>query len=185
MTKRHHVSENTQFYKSYKETGTSLVLGLIILTLGLYTINWIYMRNKEFESLDKHAPDSNRGAIILMVLPFAWFFITAVLEKLVFNPNSTIFSIIEILGWSLVIFLVIKYIFDFCISYGKITKTFGILWFILFLIGIIGVISIFLKIKCTIPLVFFLIIVIPAMQNELNAHFRKFNITKSKNSFYQ
>ena len=49
-------TRSSEFYREFKETNPYLVMGLIIITLGFYIINWIYLRNKDFVLLDKFAP---------------------------------------------------------------------------------------------------------------------------------
>ena len=184
MTDRFKITLTKEFYNEFRQINPSLVLGLIILTLGLYIINWIYLNNKNFEKVDKQAPDSNRGAIIMMVLPFSWFFIILIFKKIILGPNSLILQIFEIVGWTFIIFLLLKYLLDFCLSFGRITRTQGLFWFIFILTGLIGIISIPIGFYYTMPLSFFLIISIPAMQAELNSFFVRYAIRKEKNIFY-
>jgi len=172
------------FYKDYKETNPTLVLGLIIISFGLYIINWIYLRNREFELINSNAPDSNRGAVILMILPFIWFFIYMLLKYLFFRDSYLILKIIELVGLGFITTLILKYLYDFCNTFGLITKTSGFGWFIFYLLGIIGIISIVFKFYYLSPLVFFLMIIIPAMQSELNSHFSRFAMKKKGKIFY-
>lgn len=156
----------------------------MIISLGLYTINWIYLKNKEFEKLDSTSPDANRGAIILMILPFAWFFITTITKKLIITNENLFFSILNIVGWGIILFLILKYLLDFSISYGKITQTNGIYWFIGFLFSIIGILLFFFKLYLISLIYLVLFILIPAMQAELNIHYKRFTIKKERHSFY-
>jgi len=181
---RNEFSKKPEFYLNYKETNAGLVLGLIIISFGFYIINWIYLKNKDFEKLDPNTPNSNRGAIIMMVIPFIWFFILMVFKNLFFDKNSLFLGIFEIVGWGLILFLVLKYILDFCNSFGKITQTFGFNWFIFYFLGILGIISIFYNFIWTIPLVIMLLIVVPMMQSELNSHFTRRSMKKKSNIFY-
>ena len=172
------------FYKNFSEMSPALILGLTIITFGLYIINWIYSRNRDFEILDENAPNSNRGAILMMIIPFIWFFIIQISKNLIFQTNNLLIKSIEILGWIIIFILILKYIYDFCESFGNITKTTGKMWFLLFFLGIIGIIGIIFKIYYLIGFLPLLIIVIPAMQSELNSSFRKFSITKKHSSYY-
>lgn len=173
-----------EYFKDFHETKPSLVMGLTILSLGFYIINWIYLRNKDFEQLDDDAPLATRGAILLMVLPFSWFFILQILKNLIFSPNNLIIGIIEIVGFGIILFLILKYLFDFCNTFGKITKTTGLIWFIPFFVGLIGLIALVFNFIYLIPLLFFLFIVTPAMQGELNKTFHRIDMKKADNRFY-
>lgn len=183
--KKASVLQRENFFKEFKETNPSLVLGLIVISLGLYIINWIFVRNKDFETLDEDAPDSKRGAIIMMIIPFSWFFIIYVLKYVIFKHPPLIIEIMEIVGWGIIIFLLLKYIFDFCHSFSKLTRTSHLFWFGFFLLGFIGIISTFLfKFYYLSPLTFFLIITIPAMQAELNSVFKSHAMTKKRDTYY-
>ncbi len=175
---------DADFFKEYEQTNPYLVLGLIIISFGLYIINWIYLKNREFQLLDTDSPNPNRGAIILMFLPFAWFFSMISLKYLIFSPENLALGIIEIVGWGFIIFLMHKYILDFCLSFGRITKTYGALWFVLFFIGGVGILGTAMGYYLLSPLLFFLIITIPAMQAELNTFFTRHTIKKEKKIFY-
>jgi hypothetical protein len=138
-----------------------LVFGLIIISLGTFIIPWIYTKNKEFRYLDKDAPNPPRGVVVLTMLPFIWGYSFYIIRKLIIKHPLTIG--IEIVGWSFIIFLIIKYILDFCLSFGRITDTNGFLWFALFIIPILT---------------------IPAMQAELNSHFQRMQVRKKYEWLY-
>ena len=178
------ITREKNFYNEFIQTNPALVLGLMIISFGLYAINWIYLKNKDFEKIDKFSPEANRGAIILMILPFSWFFIISISEKFIFNPSNLIFSIINIVGWGFILFLILKYLLDFSLSYGRITQTNGLYWFIGFLTSIIGIILFYYKIYWFSLIYLFLFILIPAMQAELNIHYKRFTIKKERHSFY-
>ncbi len=172
------------FYRDFHESNPALILGLMIISFGLYLVNWIYLRNREFEALDDLAPDANRGAIILMILPFIWFFFIQILKKL-FSLDSNLFvSIMEILGWGFITFLVLKYFLDFSLSYGRITQTNGIIWFFGFLLGIVGIYAVAFKWYYLSFLLIFFFLIIPAMQAELNVHYKRITIKKERSIFY-
>ena len=132
------VISKKNFYKDFRQTNPALILGLIIISFGFYVINWIYLKNRDFESIDNLAPDSNRGAIIMMVIPFSWFFIIFIFKKLIFPSFNIFLGIFEIIGWGFVTFLLLKYFLDFSLSFGRITKTKGIIWFLGFFSGVLG-----------------------------------------------
>ncbi|MFW6285789.1 MAG: hypothetical protein ACOC16_01300 [Nanoarchaeota archaeon] len=150
-----------EYFHNYKHMSGPLVLGLIVISLGLFAIPWIYTKNKEFINIEPDAPDPKRGVAVIMILPFIWGYSFFILRELVIKHPITIG--IEILGWSFIIFALLKYIFDFCKSFGKITETSGIIWFFLF---------------------FLFPITIPAMQVELNSHFQKMQIKKKYHRLY-
>lgn len=183
MIEKSKVTKTSNFYKNFRETNPALVLGLIFITIGFYIIHWLYVKNKDFEEIDQDAPDSTRGAIILMILPFMWFFIIFIFKK-IFGHENLYLQISEIVGYGIIIFLILKYLFDFCISFGKITKTNGLFWYLSFFFPILGIVLSFFDFYYLLPLVFFLIIVVPAMQAELNSYIQKFQIKKESNLFY-
>ncbi len=154
-------------YKRYSETSLAVTLALIIITFGLYVINWLFLRNKEFELIDEDAPDSKRGLALMVFLPFGWGLIMYVSKALIFTGEPIILGIMEIVIWGLIIFLLVNYIFDFCISYSKVSKSNPLIWFILFLLGFVGLISSGLEFYYLSPLFFFAIIAVVAMQAEL------------------
>lgn len=173
-----------EFYDDFKIISPSLILGLIIITIGLYIINWIFITNKLLEKVDKESPDSNRGAIIMMFLPFSWYFITEIFQNVIFQEENLVIDVFTLAGWILIGFLILKYLLDFCISFQRVTGSNSIFWFMLYFIGLIGLISIPLGSFYFIPLVFFLIITIPAMQAELNSFFKKYIIRFEKQIYY-
>lgn len=154
-------SKREIYFKEFRETNPWLVLGLIIISLGFYIITWIYSKNKEFENSDKLAPDAARGAAVMMLLPFGWFYTIFIIKR--FIADNLFVGIIEIVIWGFIIFAIFKYIFEFCLSFGRITKTNGIYWFFLFFIPIITII---------------------AMQMELNSHFTRMTMQDKSNNFY-
>lgn len=184
MYTRKSASEIKNFYKEFKEKDPNVVLLLSVISLGLYMINWIYLRNKELQSLDPDAPESARGAIIMLIIPAIVYFMVFVLKNVMLSGENVIIGIFEIVIWGISLFLLLKYLFDFCISFGKVTRTEGLIWFFFMMMGVVGIISFFMEFYFVTPLVFFLIISIPAMQAEINAHFRRLNIRKEKNAFY-
>jgi len=185
MKSRASIEHSKNFYKEFHETNQALLFGLIIISCGLYIINWIYMNNKDFETLDKFAPNSNRGAVIMMILPFSWFFIIYILKHIIIGENNLFLEMFEIVGWGLILTLLIKYLLDFTISFGRITKTNGLFWFLPFLITIILCsIGVIFKINYLFLSLIIPVIIILSMQSELNLIFVRFKINKDKNIFY-
>lgn len=182
--KESNITKSKNFYDEFKQTNPYLVLGLMIISFGLFMINWIYIKNKEFERLDKFAPDALRGAIIMMILPLTWFFFIAFLKFVLFSPENLFIQILEIVGWGFLFILILKYLLDFCISFGRITKTNGILWIFSFFLGILGIILLMYQIKTGIILILVMIISIPAMQSELNLFYNRITRKKERQTFY-
>ena len=169
--------------KDFSIENSMLILGITIITLGLYTIYWFYLKNKELEHLDKQAPDSNRGFILMSILPLSWFFIINVIKKLI--PKNIVLIIFENIIWLIILLLILKYIYDFCISFGQITKTKGIAWFIPFIITIFSLYLYFLlRINYFLLFILMLFIIIPFMQQELNKLYLHFSFKKDKHKFY-
>lgn len=179
-----HTGRKDKFFREYEETSPALTLGLIIVSLGLYVINWIYVKNRNFEKIFEESPDSKRGLVILMILPFSWFFIMFILKSIIFSELPLLIGIFEIVVWGLILFLIYKYLWDFCEVFGKISQSRSVLWFSFFVLGGIGIISLLLKFMYLVPLVFFLAIVIPAMETELNVNFKSITIRKKHDNYY-
>ncbi len=178
------ITRHKNFYEEFSQTNPYLISGLLIISLGLYMINWIYVKNKEFEKLDDLAPDALRGAIIMMILPLTWFFITIFLKLIIFSPENLVIQIIEIVGWGLLFLLIIKYLLDFCISFGRITQTNGFLWIFTFIIGVTGIIFTMYQKPFGLILILIMVLAIPAMQAELNLFYNRITRKKEKQTFY-
>lgn len=149
------------YFKEFRETNPWLIVGLIIISAGFYMIIWIYSKNKEFEHLDKFSPDATRGASVMILLPFGWFFIILIIKTYILN--NLFIGILEIVIWGFIIFVILKYIYEFCLSFGRITKTNGIYWFIIFIIPMFT---------------------ITLMQIELNSHFTRTSMQDKNNHLY-
>jgi hypothetical protein len=171
-------------YVELKPMSSALVLGLIIISLGFYIINWIYLRNKDFEKLDKFAPDSNRGAMVMFVIPMLWYLIDLSFKKMIFR-NSDLYLVISGIIWFFVLFLILKYLYDFTYSFGRITRTWPSVWFIPFAIGLGSFYLGNILDKPIISLgIIILAILVPAMQEELNTTIKKFEIKKNLKIWY-
>lgn len=169
-------------YKEFRETNALIVFGLLIISLGTYSIPWFYNRSKELYTINPEAPDPQRVATVLAILPFGWLIISKIIKNLVFTK---IFGeIIEIVGWGLIIFLILKLFYDFTKAVEKLTGTNGKLWFLSLTLGLSGIILTILKFYQLSFLTAFLIIFIPAIQSELNSHFYRMKIKKDTNIFY-
>ncbi|MEC8339646.1 MAG: hypothetical protein VXZ40_03395 [Nanoarchaeota archaeon] len=151
----------------------ALVLGLSLVTVGLFLPFWIYLKNREFETLcEEEAPHSARGIILLFVLPLLWLFISQIM------PKS-----IAIVGFAIILVLVLKYLFDFCEFYSQLTKTHFFIYFTLFTTGVLGLyLTLFNTAFIVISLAFFL--AVPLMQQELNMLYKTLTLKREKKNFY-
>ena len=182
---RFRVTEEEDFYKSFKEVNPAIILGLILITLGLYIVNWIYSQNKELLKLDDNSPELSRCATLLVILPVTWFTVFFLLKNTAFyNLYPEFLLFVEIFGWVIILVFILKYIYDFCECFSNVTKGNKFVWFSLISIGIIGIIGIFFKSYIFSPFGFFLLVSIPAMQEELNHIYHKADIKKTSDSFY-
>lgn len=156
------------FLNDFEEENPLKVFLLIIFTLGIYALSWIYKLNTKLELIDDEAPDSKRAFSVLFILPFGWTLIYFVLLKLIFQGTNIYLSIFNYVVWSALIFLSLKYVYDFCISFGKLTRTLGIVWYFLIYSGYLGIIVLFFQIYYMWPLIVIPVLTIPSMQIFLN-----------------
>lgn len=170
------------FYEDYEKELPFFVLVKIIFSCGLYLVWWIYKINQKLEKVDEMAPDTRRGLVILYVFPPLIIFILFVLEYLIgLAPNFLM--IINVLFWSLAIFLSLKYIYDFCNIFGKWTSSNGLIWYLFIYPGYFSIILYFFDFYYALPLIFFTIIAIPGMQAFLNIKERKFREMYERDRF--
>lgn len=175
-----------EFYKNIKEKNPGLVIFLIVVSLGLYIISWIYMQTKQLNLVDDDAPDPRRGAALLMLLPVGWYFANYIGKKLIFqDATSTGFYVFfEMTIWLILFLLVLKYLYDFSNSFSKVTRTNGMVWFVFLMLGFLGLFGYGIGNKYLFPLVGILIITIPAMQAEVNSFAKAFRMKRYDKSFY-
>lgn len=171
-----------EFFEDFDQKNPTYLLGLIIVSLGLYIITWIYSLNKDFEFIDENTPDSSRGIIVLVVLPFTWFFIMSFVK---FFNTSVIVQIIEISVYSILYILAMKYLYEFCITFIHITQTSIGFWYGLILFGSFGFFAPFFEAYYMLLLLIVLLLVVPFMQAELNVTCNKIYIKKNYHSFYK
>lgn len=167
------LKELEYFYENFKIELPFIVLIKIIFSLGLYLIWWIYKMNQKLEEVDESAPETRRGLVILYLFPPMILIISLILEYLIKLPKSFV-VIFDVLFWSLAIFLSLKYIYDFCTSFGKWTGSSGLAWYLFIYPGYFSIILYVLDFFYALPLLFFTIIAIPGMQAFLNIKERKF-----------
>lgn len=179
------------FFYDYKLKNPALILFYMIISLGLYFVTWIYQINKKLEEIDEKAPVANRAAFVLVLLPIAWYFIVYFLDMFTITStnylNNLIPEIVKVMGWGIISFLSLIYIYDFCISFGKVTKTSGVIWYIVIYLGyfslILTIILGFNFFIYTFYFLFFPIIAIPAMQETLNIRAMKFTKETQRSYF--
>ncbi len=151
------------FYKEFKSINPTLIIGLIIISLGFYIISWFYVRNKEILLLDEHAPDPVRGTIVMFMLPLIWVMVSFLVVDVIGWDNILTLAL-NVVMWVIIAVLILKYWYDFCLAFGVVTNTKGIYWFFL----------------CLIPFM-----AVPAMQWELNSHFERMSIRRKNVHFYR
>ncbi len=156
------------FYWSYDEKNPIAVFIAMTISLGFYIITWIYFLNKELAKYDPEAPNPDRGALIMFFIPLSWYITTIVISKLFLINFPSISFTINFLGWILVIFLGLKYLYDFCISFANITKSNALLWYLFIYPGFLAYVLAFFNFFYTFPFIFFTIIAIPSMQDFMN-----------------
>ena len=181
MNPKFNSKEMHEFFSNFEEKNPAYLLGLIIVSLGLYLFVWIYTLNRELERLDDDAPNSTRGAVLLIIFPFTWFFIMSYVK---FLTDSIIIQFIEITIYILIYFLILKYIYELILSFSHITRTQPMLWFIAFIFGSLGVFGYYLQSYIIIALTLILVFLIPMMQSQLNITYHKISIKKTNFSFY-
>lgn len=183
MIKHRDVKARKGFTPENQKMSPNLVLGLVVLTLGLYVIAWFYEKNKELLQFDEHAPQIERCITVLVVVPFIWILVSSIFKYFTGN-ESTIVSFISLGGYVFVAFLITKYYIDFIISFSNITKSPIIIWIITYFFGLVSIISIFMQVYYLIPFIFFFIISIPAMQAEMNQMYFHYFLIREKNNLY-
>ena len=170
------------FYDNFVIESPILVIIKIFLTLGLYVIFWIYKMNRALEKVDENAPDSRRGVIIICVIPPFIFILSAIFEKL-FNFNKVSIITFNVVVWSFIIFLTLKYIYDFFMSFGKWTGSSGLFWYLVFYPGYFSLILSIFGFYYALPLLFFTIVSIPSMQGYINIKEREFRELYERSKF--
>ncbi|MFP4401666.1 MAG: hypothetical protein ACLFPL_00395 [Candidatus Nanoarchaeia archaeon] len=182
MNPKFNSRELHEFFYNFEEKNPAFILGLIIVSLGLYIFAWIYSLNKDLERLDDDAPNSTRGAILLVVFPFIWFFLMTFTKQII-NENF-VFTLIEVTVYILIYILALKYIMELCVSFSYVTKSRPIVWFAGILLGSFGMFAYFLGAYILLVFLVFLALTISAMQAELNVTYHKITMKKSNFSFY-
>lgn len=164
------------------EINPFLVAGITLITLGLYSIIWIYSRNKEILPFSKNKDiDPMRGLVLLFILPTivgTLFFLASIyLPRIIYIP------IYYLIG-TFVIFAIIKYLFEFSKLMSQTIKTTPMIWFLPFCTTLSGVILV-----CTqnvYGMIFLLtpLIHLPLLQIQINTFYSKLRYTTEKKHLY-
>ncbi len=176
---------NDRNFLEYKEQNPHILMIYMILSLSSYLIVWLFFTNKFFEKIDENAPDSRRAGIILFFFPislailnyiFGLIFTSLIAKKIIFFFNVLVLSII--------IFLNLQYLYDFCNSFGKFTRSSILTWYLFLYAGYFSFILLFFTYWT-----FFLIIIpmftVPAMQDILNKKIQSIKLRNERNEFEQ
>lgn len=170
------------FFSDYQRQNVLLVLLYLVLTGGVFALFWIYYHNRKLEQIDNDAPNSKRGAVILFFIPvfltLVFFFI-----KTIFLPDFLGIRILEVILWSVVILLTLKYFYEFCVSFAKFTMTTPLAWYFFLYLGYSSFILALFEFYYGLFGLFFLFVGIMAMQEIVNVICYKVNSRKEKNRF--
>lgn len=164
------------------EMSPYLVAGLLLLTGGLFTIIWIYLKNKELQKIYPLDLDPLRGISVLAIVPilFACFLWVCSL----FLPKYVITIILYTIG-TFILFAIFKYLFEFSLYASKIINSPLVLWFLPFCITLSGFILLVFKNTMGFPLICVLLIHIPILQSQFNVFYRNFRYKREKQNFFR
>lgn len=161
------------FYSELEDESVTRLLIFMFISLGTYIITWVYKINVVLKHVDDNAPDPLRGVFVMFFIPVAWYFIVIILKFMIFASLPKISQVLQWLGWGIIVFFTLRYIYDFSKSFGKITQTNPIFWYTSIYLGYYSIIFIFLNFFSFAPFLLFPIIAIPAMQATLNRKGKK------------
>ena len=171
------------FFIDYEKRNPFEILFYMVITLGFYFIRWAYITNLKLEEIDDDAPDSRRAFIILFLFPIVWYLISFILTNLIFTGNPIIGESISILTLALIIFLSLQYTFQFCQSFGRVSNTSGLVWYLAIYPGYLGLVLVLFKIYYLVPLLFFTIISVSAMETSINIRYEKSKFKRQRRYF--
>lgn len=194
------------FFESYENIiFPPKILFLMLISFSSYLIYWIYKTNKDFLILENNydIPQPERAISVLIILPSIWFLTIYSIKKFIFHIDNNfllkiywdsniifykstlqILGYIEIIIWILILFLILKYFYDFSLFFGDLTKTNFFTWYIFLSSQVFGFIFLLLREYGLFSLIFFSIICIPAMQAKLNNMYEKYQVLERKNNYY-
>lgn len=185
MNNHNHKNRTERFLKDFEETSTTVILGIMVLSIGLYSIIWFYMTNRLLENHDKHSPESIRGLSVMIILPFIWFCITFFLKTIIFTQTPIIIKILEYIVWAFIFFLILRYLIDLTNSFTNITQSQPLLWNFLHIFGTIGLFGLLLNQIYLYPFLICILLSVLGMQSELNSLHRSHTIRKTGSSYYK
>lgn len=156
------------FYSELEDESVFRIFAFMLISLGCYIITWIYKINIILKHVDEDAPDPLRGVFVMFFFPVVWYFIVLILKFLIFKSLPAISGALIWIGWALIIFLSLKYFYDFSKSFGKVTQSNPFFWYFSLYLGYYSLVFIFLNFWILAPFLLFPICTIPAMQATLN-----------------
>ncbi len=196
------LSENSieNFFENYVGSNSVIILLYILFSLSFYIIYWLYITNKDLSEIDENAPDPNRAISVLLIIPSLFFLLSFILKKYIFHFSNSVllgiswnfkymnidsnfehfYGVIEFIIWVLIIMLILKYFFDFSISFAKVTKTEFIIWYVFLASEVFGFVFLLFGNYFFFIISFFTIIAIPAMQEKLNILAHKYQLKKER-----
>ncbi|NQZ84230.1 MAG: hypothetical protein HRU03_00800 [Nanoarchaeales archaeon] len=183
---RHHSHKDKaeRFLKDFEETSTTVMIGLMVISAGLYSIIWIYITSKLLQEHNIHAPESSRGLIVMAALPLSWFFISSFIQNKLLNSVPLLYTIFDIGIWGFIFFLIFKFYIDFVHSFTQITQSHPIIWNGLFVIGMIGVVGLIINMISLYPFLIGIVFAVIGMQTELNSLLKGHTIKKVSSVYY-
>jgi len=173
------------FYLDYKMFSLVFLSFMMFFSVGFYLVFWVYNLNRKFEKFDfANSPDSSRGFVILFVIPLIWLFVMFIFKVLIFSGGGIILRVVNIVGWFLVMFLVLQYLYDFCVCFGKFTMTNGFIWYMFLWVGFFPLVLVPFGSFYFLPILMFPIITIIVMQWKLNLETDRFSRSLKDSKFY-
>ena len=180
-----------KFYDDYERSSSILTLFFMTITFGLYIINWLYLTNKIFSKYDENAPNQNRGAVLTVIFPTVWLIFAWMMDNIGF-ANSELFAMVKTIGWLTIMMLILKYFYDFCLTFSRFTRSNELVWYYSLFPGMIFYVLVPLTfwyeslfVWFSYPFLFFTTIGIAAMQAKLNTEKDIFDIKEGEGKFYE
>lgn len=171
-----------ELFQEYKKENPFVLFLILLVTLGAYGINWIYLKNKKFYDVCEDSPDPKRGLVLMFFFPFSWIIIFYE-ARIIFGGLTQFFKIIELIGWFIIMFLILQYVYDFCENFADLTNSIAFFWYIGIYLGFLGLILSVIGFYYLLPMLLFPITTIPVMQAKLNQIYYKFRAKEEKSSF--
>ena len=177
-------NSNDIFFENYEKKDSLLVLLYMVLSCGIYLFFWLYELNKEFTEAYFEKPEANWGIMVLIIIPFLWFMTNLIFKFLIFGGVVPLFNkYLEGVGWVVIIILILKYLYEFCQVFEIITHSNAVIWYYFMFPGFISLVLTFFNFYYTLPLVFFTIICVPSMQEQLNTSYEIYLSHKKENLY--